>query len=725
MGILKSSVVDFLKFSVVFLKKRPEWVYTLFCFAILLGVYVRINKTNQQSDDIKFVKKYIEGSTPLNQVGYINKMIRREEFYIDRNLVTSIRITPSSYPRLLFGMEMLDINSNFAFNDNDSALYAKRGEWRKYELQSQEKSSNDDDQLLLFDHPLEYDKSSVYLKLNMTSLVFWRNFGRPIIYKFNKESLENLLLNDGSLYFFRAGLATIDLTKPKMMVLPFQGKTSKLINSDPVELREVNLPEGIKDVKPFMGGMIAIALNQNKYSLYHFRDINDISEKKQMFQQADTILNFLNKWKDFEWSPVGDRFIFFNNETSEIVILSDNTNTRIIRVRPSGFSDLPKGQISKEFVWFWGKTDANKLRIVRVNLFEKSDILDYHELPDYFWDDNDRYPVAVNLNDNGAMVVVRNGKNFSQYKLFSLSNKSKGLESLTFYQLMDSSIVDKLSSFRIEVPSMSPSFEFFISSYDLCRSRYEIIPGGNLSSPEVIPIKDYYDKSSSGIIWSRETIFDAKSSIDYFYLVILIIGAIILYFFCLFYILDYKHREHPVDNSKIKLLEGFSTLYEKLISTKNAMTGLKLRSEIMLWLGITIGVAGMFAFVYSLKTFFQETRTSNTEFIVRMLRTFAIFSFMEVFSFYFLKQYRIVFNEYKRFYSLYLRLMNYYQYIESLTQQKDDEVLKAGYQHLREAMLKDTVSLHDESTLDKINEFDRTVSSDIVKALADKIPKAN
>ena len=200
------------------------------------------------------------------------------------------------------------------------------------------------------------------------------------------------------------------------------------------------------------------------------------------------------------------------------------------------------------------------------------------------------------------------------------------------------------------------------------------------------------------------------------------IGLIIIYFLGLFYLLDFNNRSNRDTFSEQPIFSQLPTLREKVEYVRRNMKSLKLRSEIMLWLGTFIGVAGLFAFIFTLKTSIKDINSVEfgAPFTVFVLRTFAIFSFMEIFCFYFLKQYRITFNEYKRFLSLHLRLMNYYQCIE-LTHTHSS----AEYKDIREAILNECITMHDDPNLEKINEFERTVAADIVKTLSNKIPNAS
>jgi len=209
-----------------------------------------------------------------------------------------------------------------------------------------------------------------------------------------------------------------------------------------------------------------------------------------------------------------------------------------------------------------------------------------------------------------------------------------------------------------------------------------------------------------GIEWGRNP-FTVTASYDYYYIIILITLVFSVYFIG-FSLL-------PRDESTVPIVGTTRTALNKKIKRVEAEAyTLKVRSNVMLILGILFGIGGV------VSAYILFTMTSNTigkafdpPTIINILRPVLLLVFIETFTFFFLKQYRVIFNEYKLFFSIYLKLLNYQQVIESFTTDTQT-VLTAK---LNDVFLAERYDLYESKATTAINEFDSTNVLKIVETI--------
>ena len=134
----------------------------------------------------------------------------------------------------------------------------------------------------------------------------------------------------------------------------------------------------------------------------------------------------------------------------------------------------------------------------------------------------------------------------------------------------------------------------------------------------------------------------------------------------------------------------------------------------MLYLGIVIGIFGIGFFLILIENHKAQLGNEGwtTKEIFNFVQPIALLLFLETLSLFFLRQYRIIFKEYKIFYSVYLRLFNYFHLLELET--KDPEADKT---QLRSQLIAETYNL----TGDIKDDMSEPVFQDIVKKLIDKM----
>lgn len=730
-----------------FIQKRPGLLFSLLFFLAIACSYLFIFKFNQHLTDKAFVLHTIESKAPKEQIEYIRKFQQKEPFDITRSLLTkTIHVKPSDVFKSNYYLQL----NQRGIVEGDSLFFLKDKKWKRLKIPINRPLilTNNWGELLI-----NYDIYANELFVGDSSLaILNRNSSRFEVRSFSRKNVDLLAESnneDGEkkeIYYLSSSLGCLSNDSTSIMYTRLSNEAS-VSNEDGTyeskipdkqdqdwkdRILSVSLPKSIINLSAADDGLLIHSVIKGRHYLSKVYSGMSILHIKSL-TEIDTLVNEHFLQKEVTWNYKNGFFIFYNRQENLLTIINkdkegqDKYYSRFFKIKSSSrFATAPIFySYDGKTIWLTGAID-NKYGIAKVDLTKSIDTLQIHLL-DYNIRTNHR--PEFNVNNNG-LVIYNNLATYNpdedrkiDLQFLFIDKMKEKIDTLHLTKIIDSKLERNLYNYNIKMPEISPEFELVVKSSTGPNGIYEIKTSKNTNETQVFSIRNANNDSPS-IIWPSTNFFSVESYPDYFMSIILIIGVILFYFFGLFYLLDFKNRVNPLNESELSTFASLATLYEKLKSTKNTMNSLKLRSEIMLWLGIVIGVAGMLAFVLSLNIFFKDTTnfSFNAEFTVKMLRTFAIFSFMEVFSFYFLKQYRIIFNEHKRYYSLYLRIMNYYQYIEAIEKFPGSNS-KVEFEKMREAMLKDIVIMHEDSTLEKINEFEKSTAADIVKTLADKIPK--
>jgi hypothetical protein len=157
------------------------------------------------------------------------------------------------------------------------------------------------------------------------------------------------------------------------------------------------------------------------------------------------------------------------------------------------------------------------------------------------------------------------------------------------------------------------------------------------------------------------------------------------------------------------------TLNEKIDEIRNVTDSLKNKSNLMLILGILFGIGGIIAaYILVTMTSSKIGNSFDPKTILDIFRPILLLVFIETFTFFFLKQYRVIFNEYKLFYSIYLKLFNYLHIIELSPENKKADLIKM----LNNALINEKYDLYEAKGTSAINEFDSTTILKIVETVA-------
>ncbi len=96
-----------------------------------------------------------------------------------------------------------------------------------------------------------------------------------------------------------------------------------------------------------------------------------------------------------------------------------------------------------------------------------------------------------------------------------------------------------------------------------------------------------------------------------------------------------------------------SVLYEDVLKSERRSNELYNRSTLMLILGLLVAVAGIVTFYFTLPNF--SNLKSTSDYLATTIRPSLILLFIQSISFYLLRQYRSLINDYKYFYNEYLK----------------------------------------------------------------------
>lgn len=217
---------------------------------------------------------------------------------------------------------------------------------------------------------------------------------------------------------------------------------------------------------------------------------------------------------------------------------------------------------------------------------------------------------------------------------------------------------------------------------------------------------NYFNDSPSNSF----NLFKVEKSPDIYVIIILIFFIISIYVIGLIFIGNKKISLSFFESSEIYNL--IPSLADKVSNIINNTNELKLRSNRMLSLGIIFGVLGV---VSAILIFSMEQNTiynswTEPKLIFKILRPTILLVFIESFSIFFLKQYRVIFNEYKLFYSIYLKIYNYYHIIEISC----SKIPTSTSKQLSDKLLNEVFDIYNKDSNAKVNEFD---SPDIIKLI--------
>jgi|GEM_PF-5576594 len=724
----KPSSDDFFKTLASFAKRRSGLLFSFAFVLSVIAIYCFEVKTTNKLSNLSYVQQYVNEAETKEQLNYAAKLQTGEEFVIDRSFFTrtlrvSAKLNETASSRLLLsrkqylgvtnGYNGLQLEDNYVVTYGDTSVFTDPLQWEKIVYPDKFQITNDISFEL--DNNVYFDNRKIWLTADENQLGYIdKSTGISKTFTLLPEHLnKGFEMNspeDDSYFLFGN---SIGIKHPYNDTLYLgQVTTGKETYQKDLHLKIV-LPELADNFQISNGNLLFDVTTKDSTKIYSYNPLT-----RRLFKP---VFAFANASDSISWRA------YLGN----VIIAERKSITIYNSLRGAQRYPLPAAVILKKINGIFGFSSTTAWlsiesesgsELAKVNLRQNNgtppkDSIQIIGKPQFKVEQN------YQVNDDGFVAYeIKQSNDNNQLKFFICKNDQVKFEESSLYSITDSTTAKAISDLRLFFPSNTKRFEFIVFSDNVLKGAFQILPDIINKSMAIKLVGEKGSDPKNLLSWGSLGKMGITETFDYFFGVLMIITGILIYFLGLFYVLDSSNSNPSPMAIKLPNEEKLSVLNNKVSYLYNTTQSLKLRSEIMLWIGLMIGIAGMLAFVFSLKSVIKEVHITktNADFIIPLLRTFSIFSFMEIFAFYFLKQYRITFNEYKRFCSHYLRALNYFQYIQITNEFANHSI---DLKELKEVLLKDISVLHEDGIQDKINEFDRG-ASDIIKSLASKIPNA-
>ena len=516
----------FIAANIAFTRKRIGWIYTLLWIIAIIVVYERIIKNNEYVTDREYIKKYIENSNGIDQLSLLGKLLRDEEFDVERNLLTrSIHVNPNVPNDFVPRLQVVRMGLNYGLLEGDSSLYLFKDQWSKLDIPRFSAISRiSDSNRLSGNFIIDYDKSFITLISDHSHLIYWDNNLKQSVYSFDASKLARFGAGRiQTLFLVGNSLAKFSEDMDSLYFLPLHVKSAlnKMTFED--SIRSVKMPDGLMLAVPYRLGLAVHVYEKSsgRHSLYYISGYGGMTKL-----MSDDIFTNAVKENDFYWTAADDGLIilFFSKDNS-IGIFDPNqdANIRLFKVPKKGyFIDMPFARRKKDVIWLTGITTTG-YGVAKVNPEDELDTLFIAELPGYH-DIYDRAEPIINVNSDGLVIgnesFKETGEGLGMFQLFHFSNLGNRLYPLRIDSLVDQRILDDLSMFRIQVPNYSTTFEFIASSEVGIGVDYQITPTADKSAPEIIPIINNSADEPITIKWPARKFYSVETIFDYFYTVI-------------------------------------------------------------------------------------------------------------------------------------------------------------------------------------------------------------
>jgi hypothetical protein len=323
-------------------------------------------------------------------------------------------------------------------------------------------------------------------------------------------------------------------------------------------------------------------------------------------------------------------------------------------------------------------------------------------------------------NSNSEFEMIRNDSLNENYKLINFNgNEVRFITDSAFYTLKNGKII----SCNSNDSSFSSIFGKYILSMSLVYGESPVLISYNSGNFFLAAYKkeggDYSYKIFGDKLRLPNDSFEATRENDPYIITILIAFATVLYFLGNLILRDL------IQLTKAKASEAYldkiPSLKRKIRQIEQIADNLKMWSNTMLGLGIVFGVGGLVTFYIVIGANFDTTQKYNwndANTVINLLRPTLLLVFIETFTFFFLKQFRVIFNEYKLFYSVYLRLYNYFHLIEIEPGEViSDNLLKIIIEKLKD----EKFDLYESNKTVQIQEFDNAAFVKVLDKVLDKI----
>ncbi|HEY5749471.1 MAG TPA: hypothetical protein VIU12_25560 [Chryseolinea sp.] len=176
--------------------------------------------------------------------------------------------------------------------------------------------------------------------------------------------------------------------------------------------------------------------------------------------------------------------------------------------------------------------------------------------------------------------------------------------------------------------------------------------------------------------------------------------------------------EEPDLSTYLTEIKSIPALQIKIIEVDKEINDLRNRYNAMLFLGLTFGILGIGALLLVLEGTLEDGNFAlDGQHIIQLVRVTVMLIFIETLAFFFLRQYRVIYNEYKLFYSVRLKLLSYVS-LFSLSKARVEGLDRATMAKIIDQWLSEEIRLYT-GELSAANDYPRAFK-EILEALAGK-----
>lgn len=698
---------------VAFIKKNPVLFYTIMFFLILITIY-QITKAPNESKVglVKIVEEIIENEEDEKKIECLKKLANGEDTLLKRLWgIYSFHLIPKNikYDSKQDRLKNLSVflscpKFNIIFKEKNIFFLNQKQAWERLNLPTIRMVNQillRDEEKLLFEGMDE----------NYKNVLISLEYGGEYNIKYKPTAISDLKYSIIGYNYFLGKVFTLDYDKNVAIYFASDAPNDEILEQEPFIIpRDKSSEYTVID-----GDLYKLRKDTEEPQLYllefdtsfFWKNLN-LSLKNTNTDIQPNMLEISSSRNDFiiynrTLSPENNnKFYFYFIENIANHYDSDSKKPTIVYKDTLGITNISS-------VIIYNSSDTIAFGMQGSTLSQKSS-----------W----RF-----LSENVSDCIIKLSQNSSQCRAFSgNAEKTKeygeyiGLnvsaDSYNFIYEKD----DRYYVHSISKDSLAFKSEYFYDGYSYINlpaysDKIQLLGtiGNNIAHVVIMPNNNRIELIGD-INWPERP-FDVELSYDSILIAILITFIMVIYFFGVTIVRDIAH---PKEEFTSKVFNKIPTLKDKMNGILSTLETLKIRSDTMLFLGIIIGVFGVAIFIIVLGNIsekFDIKTDVNFRYILEASKPFILLLFIETISIFFLKQYRVIFNEYKIFYSVYLRLYNYFHAIE-LTELQNNTDNNSIFNKLIEQLIQDNHRLPIYGGNDKVD----FIYKDMLNKLIDKIP---
>jgi hypothetical protein len=440
-----------------------------------------------------------------------------------------------------------------------------------------------------------------------------------------------------------------------------------------------------------------------------FRQIFTVDRQSDSVRLVDVTPDFLKK-ENFEkgrLSYLKNTLLFFGLKGKNLSVYKLRESERALTVDTSYQIRVPDGMFGNgniilgyklaEDLWLCDimnqTSDEENRKLLHIRLDGKKIRSKLIELKDF--------PLENTNFNNNVLNILKYNEEDAGYSMAHVKN-----DSLYGADGSDSLFLRSLSQAYITSPVYSPDPEYIAIFYNgMAKVHARKNRNGTYEY-------EFIDKVS----WPEDA-FEVRPTPDVFFIAMSITLIATIYSLgFIFFRARFPKNSIDYEFDKNAIFQNIPLLKTKLKEIDNLAKSLKVRSDVMLSLGILFGVGGVLASIIVFQL--MEDKITNSwqdpHIIISLVKPAILLVFVETFTFFFLKQYRIIFNEYKLFYSTFIRYLNYFHLLELNSDFRTRPELIAQINNL---FLSEKIEMYESNTRTQINEFDNATWLKLVEMI--------